>query len=321
MKWICTVCKYEHEGDAPPDVCPVCKQPKEKFELKKEEETEKTDAKKADVEAVVEEKEAPAKEKEDSSEENKTQGRKWYCTVCRYIHEGDSPPDICPVCKKPWTAFVPHVDGQEHPRVVPSKPPAAATSAASPGKSDRWRCVVCNYIHEGDEPPDVCPICGKLKDAFVPETKSPVHHHRGISGLIEKLHAHPVSAHFPNGAMPMALLAWVAYLILGFSYLERMSLLLMLIAVAAVPVTFFTGWSDAKHRFGTTITGVFPEKKRLSWVLVVLSATIAGWRLYLGFFNVPQNTVEIAIFTGLLIACSGVVARLGMLGGKLVFGH
>lgn len=33
----------------------------------------------------------------------------------------------------------------------------------------RWRCTVCNYIHEGDEPPDVCPVCGVGKDKFVPE--------------------------------------------------------------------------------------------------------------------------------------------------------
>lgn len=30
-KWICTVCGYIHTGDNPPDSCPVCKQPKEKF--------------------------------------------------------------------------------------------------------------------------------------------------------------------------------------------------------------------------------------------------------------------------------------------------
>jgi len=30
-KFICTVCGYVHEGDEAPEVCPVCKQPKEKF--------------------------------------------------------------------------------------------------------------------------------------------------------------------------------------------------------------------------------------------------------------------------------------------------
>jgi len=30
-KFICSVCGYVHEGDAPPDFCPQCKAPKEKF--------------------------------------------------------------------------------------------------------------------------------------------------------------------------------------------------------------------------------------------------------------------------------------------------
>ena len=37
-KWKCTVCGYIHEGDNPPETCPVCKQPKEKF-VKLEEES------------------------------------------------------------------------------------------------------------------------------------------------------------------------------------------------------------------------------------------------------------------------------------------
>jgi len=30
----------------------------------------------------------------------------------------------------------------------------------------KWRCTVCGYIHEGDEPPDECPVCGAPKSAF-----------------------------------------------------------------------------------------------------------------------------------------------------------
>lgn len=37
-KWKCTVCGYIYEGDTPPETCPVCKQPKEKF-VKLEEES------------------------------------------------------------------------------------------------------------------------------------------------------------------------------------------------------------------------------------------------------------------------------------------
>ena len=36
-KWVCSVCGYIHEGDTPPEKCPVCKQPAEKFNLVEEE--------------------------------------------------------------------------------------------------------------------------------------------------------------------------------------------------------------------------------------------------------------------------------------------
>ena len=38
MKWICEVCGYVHEGDEPPEKCPVCQAPAAKF--KKQEEGE-----------------------------------------------------------------------------------------------------------------------------------------------------------------------------------------------------------------------------------------------------------------------------------------
>lgn len=30
-----------------------------------------------------------------------------------------------------------------------------------------WRCEVCGYLQEGDEPPDFCPKCGVPKEKFV----------------------------------------------------------------------------------------------------------------------------------------------------------
>ncbi len=31
--------------------------------------------------------------------------KKWVCTVCGYVHEGDSAPEFCPVCKVPGSKF------------------------------------------------------------------------------------------------------------------------------------------------------------------------------------------------------------------------
>lgn len=30
----------------------------------------------------------------------------------------------------------------------------------------KWICKVCGYIHEGDEPPEVCPVCRVGREAF-----------------------------------------------------------------------------------------------------------------------------------------------------------
>ena len=35
-KWVCSVCGYVHEGENPPEKCPVCKQPAEKFKAVEE---------------------------------------------------------------------------------------------------------------------------------------------------------------------------------------------------------------------------------------------------------------------------------------------
>ena len=29
-----------------------------------------------------------------------------------------------------------------------------------------WKCTVCGYIMQGEEPPDVCPVCGAEKSFF-----------------------------------------------------------------------------------------------------------------------------------------------------------
>ena len=230
----------------------------------------------------------------------------WICTICKYVHEGDEPPDICPVCKK----------GKEFFEPVEEEPEPVAEVTA-----DRWRCVVCNYVHDGPEPPDVCPVCGKDREFFQPETESPDHRHEGFSGLVERLHLHPVCAHMPNGALPLALLAWLAWLITGEACLERTSFYLAVVAVVVAPVTFYSGWSDAKHRFGSTTTGIFPEKKLWSWVLMVVAAVTLGWRLWIGWDAPPEGGLEVAVFTVLLLAGNALTARLGLLGGKLVFGH
>lgn len=52
----------------------------------------------------------PNNERPDSQEKQNSEGgekkmAKWVCTVCGYVHEGDQPPEKCPVCKQPAEKF------------------------------------------------------------------------------------------------------------------------------------------------------------------------------------------------------------------------
>ena len=31
----------------------------------------------------------------------------------------------------------------------------------------KWKCTVCGYIHTGDEPPEICPVCGADRSKFI----------------------------------------------------------------------------------------------------------------------------------------------------------
>jgi len=46
----------------------------------------------------------------------------------------------------------------------------------------KWRCIVCNYIHEGPMPPESCPICSVGPEHFVEVEES-----QGLSGEQKRL--------------------------------------------------------------------------------------------------------------------------------------
>ncbi|MBQ7144911.1 MAG: NADH peroxidase [Oscillospiraceae bacterium] len=67
--------------------------------------------------------------------------KKWVCTVCGYVYEGENPPAECPICHAPAEKF--------------------QAQAAK-----KWVCTVCGYIHEGENPPAECPVCHAPAEKF-----------------------------------------------------------------------------------------------------------------------------------------------------------
>ena len=37
----------------------------------------------------------------------------------------------------------------------------------------KWKCLVCGYVHTGDEPPEKCPVCGADRSKFVELVEEP----------------------------------------------------------------------------------------------------------------------------------------------------
>ena len=83
----------------------------------------------------------------------------WICSVCGFVYEGEEVPEdfVCPLCKHGKKDFVP-AEGASAP--VPAKAEASATGGA------KWVCSVCGYVHEGDEPPEKCPVCKVPAEKF-----------------------------------------------------------------------------------------------------------------------------------------------------------
>ncbi len=86
----------------------------------------------------------------------KDQQKAWRCTVCGYVHQGDQPPECCPVCGAPASDFEPQ---------QPPAPPAQAAPSS-------WQCLVCGYAHEAAEPAEACPVCAAGPDQFEPQRQT-----------------------------------------------------------------------------------------------------------------------------------------------------
>ncbi|NOR50452.1 MAG: flavin reductase, partial [Desulfuromonadales bacterium] len=77
----------------------------------------------------------------------------WKCDLCGYIHNGEEPPQSCPVCG----ADISHFSILEIKTSPPQKPAAKA-----------WQCSICDHIATGSAPPEFCPVCGAAAALFHP---------------------------------------------------------------------------------------------------------------------------------------------------------
>lgn len=197
-----------------------------------------------------------------------------------------------------------------------------------------WRCTVCGYIHTGDEPPDVCPVCGVDASRFelVSEASATVPLEEGETAAASSLSGpiafalemwntfvlHAVAAHFPNGLLPAAALFFALFLMWGTPSLEATVFHLLVLTVVVTPVAFFSGLRDWQAKFGGAPGGVFYKKIMLAVIMLVLGIAAVTLRAVVGSWEGLELWGQI-IYVLLILGMLGCVTMLGHYGGQLVF--
>jgi len=183
------------------------------------------------------------------------------------------------------------------------------------GMAKKWKCTVCGYIHEGEQPPEECPRCGAPRAQFIPLEEERVNL---LHDLIDTFMLHPVAVHFPNGLIPTAVLFLVLALLTGNSGLEYAVYCLLLVVLALIPVAGGSGFYDWRTRFEGKKATIFYKKMALAGLLFLLGLGAAALR-----YRNPQLMAEGGLlkwgYVALLLAMPPVVVLLGHYGAKLAY--
>jgi len=247
--------------------------------------------------------------------------KKWKCTVCGYIHSDENLPDACPVCGASKEKFIEIEDSSET------------------QKNDvEWKCNVCGYIHKGVEPPDTCPVCGADKTKFVrvdkeKDTSNATLKRETISSDQEKTmltkaydlvcqnviqhHLHPISVHFPNGVIPVAVFFVLLSAIFGVDNVALAAFYNTVFVTLAMPVVLFTGYVEWQRRYGGTFTNLFVTKIICGGVVFFMAIVLSLWGLFDETVTQSNASSLLYIFFHIVMLAAAGIA--GHLGGKLVF--
>lgn len=225
--------------------------------------------------------------------------KKWECTICSYIHEGDAPPDECPVCGADKSAFVEVVDKAETEQgkaASPENETSATTEAASTEAST-------------DTPPLQTPAASpNLWAALLAKGTE----------LILKHHLHPIAVHSPNGIMPMAFTFLLIAALLGLTSFDAAALYSLVFILISMPVVIFTGYIAWKNRYRGALTPIFKIKITCSAIMLFSLVVLICWRAL-----DPQVVLTSGLrWLYLLVAlvALGAAGMAGHLGGKLIMG-
>ena len=207
----------------------------------------------------------------------------------------------------------------------------------------KWKCTVCGYIHEGDEPPEKCPVCGADRSKFVefdpalegedkpvsnkhqeadsksePQATMAVTAYDRLFDLMVKHHVHPVSVHIPNGVLPVSVIFIVLAVAFNCSGLSQAAFYNLVFVVLAMPLVLFSGYIEWRKKYGGELTSLFIVKM-ICAAVVSLSAVILVVWLMVDPHVATQPSYRKGSFLFINVVMLAAAGVAGFLGGKLVF--
>ncbi len=223
--------------------------------------------------------------------------KKWKCKVCGYIHTGAEPPDKCPVCGAPKSAFI---------EVTEPEAPAPEPAATAPPQAE--------------PPPEETPALAAAPSPIEPEPESPFKDspYRTLFETMTRFHGHPISVHIPNGLLPVCVVFIILAAIFNIQGMASAAIYNLGVVALSMPMVLFSGWVDWQNRFNGAITDVFIVK-----ITCGIIVTVTAWFLFIWLLinpeviTVPQAS-RVAFF-GINIIMLAAAGTAGWYGGKLVF--
>ena len=232
--------------------------------------------------------------------------KKWRCMVCNYIHEGDAPPEKCPVCGADKSKFV-EVSEQE----------AADIQAEKTEKQLERELAMVEKARQADP--------GQAKSGSTGESSAASQQPAGPAGWMEfaneqmvRHHAHPMSVHIPNGVLPVAVLFVLLAILFSAETLAAAAFYNSVVVLVSMPAVLYTGYNAWQRKFGGNLTPIFTAKIAAAAVVAVTCLLVVLWYL----FN-PEILAGGAarqagfVLLNLVMLAAAIVA--GLIGGKLVF--
>ena len=138
---------------------------------------------------------------------------------------------------------------------------------------------------------------------------------------ISKSHIHPhsISVHFTNGLYPVALLFLILYMIFQHESFRSTYFYVLLLASISTPISFLTGIIEWKKKYKGVRVRIFVRKYTCGTALMGAGIASTVWYSLSPDIIIKSGVLHI-VFLLLNFSILPLVAYLGYLGGKLIFG-